>query len=982
MSMLERQWSSGCSSSQPKRYHIIVCAKRCAVPGGIETLTKRAPFPTSEGSSLVQQQQQSRDAPYPHSDSTSSQRNNPVGGSFRSLAGKVMKAAKGTAEQMTEIALRMSDQTKTQEMATAVCLVSQPVLVDYPGSARYEEWDKTEEVTLTESNEQETLWSIPILLPDASLPEANKDRLIQIRLQLRMSSGSLTSKQYVVGYATFRLSELLNSSTNSQRHFSSPLRSDVLAPQTGATIEIYVVDNKKYPLLGGMGWSLTDPMPDVCGALQAPFCPPLDQIYALKNLQPTQVNESFLGDATAPSFPSGVVLAVERTQESTVILPVSCCVTRLLAEAAMHSANHADSVARQLKANALKFADPFEAYENQHAECVLGLCHLMRSDAQVRAPDNPHQQRLCVVSVSLQSPDCVFELPVGRSQIPVHFGGAQQQQSPNGISYVTTAAISFYPKPANPSYGVLRFEMRPDFDGPSNPPSGGVWEGYAEIDTVRNNPKGAFLEIPMFATHPISRMVATLVIQLTLRNPPPSEIKKNVLSPELGLISLLGMKSLSDSLLDNKAGVATPNTLGYFISTSWIDEHARRRHLDAGNLVSRYESYRLALQRPEPQLALPPHQRKCPSSFRSSASKTETLLSGIPFNTHVQCLVIEPLVVGDNIPCTWHNITCGAAADHPRGFTATGSKPGGAGGVRRLEAKREEIARLSSEAQKQLRDGVQNFLLENKMRRHIPHDDNYTGLLRSTCYRAEQKVIDLTWEIALRRGNVFSQILGTALTAYLAAVSDTTRATPDASSSWIKHGFLLCFEGLLSSAGKETAMIEDAVAAINMLKMVKVELVDGGKFPMGNKSVKVEGSKVVKCIELVREQPCPSIDDVFGNLTLLPQAEESSSLLLRVALDPAFYTNRTPLSLRNGAKVQFYAMLFQMGVDIMQWGANATSSATSKFGSAMQSSEVPSGTKESSGIPFEDDEDDDEMSEPNNDFLVTLNNEAFVKLNK
>jgi len=71
-----------------------------------------------------------------------------------------------------------------------------------------------------------------------------------------------------------------------------------------------------------------------------------------------------------------------------------------------------------------------------------------------------------------------------------------------------------------------------------------------------------------------------------------------------------------------------------------------------------------------------------------------------------------------------------------------------------------------------------------------------------------------------------------------------------------------------------------------------------------------------------------------------------------------------------------------MVVDIMQWGANATSSATSKFGSAMQSSEVPSGTKESSGIPFEDDEDDDEMSEPNNDFLVTLNNEAFVKLNK
>jgi hypothetical protein len=128
-----------------------------------------------EGASLVQQP---RDAPYSQNDAANFNCNNQVGGSFRSLAGKVLRAAKGTADkverQMTEMALRMSDQSKTHEIATAVCLVSQPVLVTYPGSARYEEWDKTEEVVLTDSNEQEILWSIPIILPEARVEDINK----------------------------------------------------------------------------------------------------------------------------------------------------------------------------------------------------------------------------------------------------------------------------------------------------------------------------------------------------------------------------------------------------------------------------------------------------------------------------------------------------------------------------------------------------------------------------------------------------------------------------------------------------------------------------------------------------------------------------------------------------------------------------------------------------------------------------------------
>jgi len=110
--MLEQQWSTGCSSSQPSRQYIVICAKHCAVPGGIEieSLMKRALSSSNvssfEGVSLVQQP---RDAPYPQNDMANFNFDNQVGGLFRSLAGKVLRAAKGTADkvehQMTEMAL-------------------------------------------------------------------------------------------------------------------------------------------------------------------------------------------------------------------------------------------------------------------------------------------------------------------------------------------------------------------------------------------------------------------------------------------------------------------------------------------------------------------------------------------------------------------------------------------------------------------------------------------------------------------------------------------------------------------------------------------------------------------------------------------------------------------------------------------------------------------------------------------------------------
>jgi hypothetical protein len=176
---------------------------------------------------------------------------------------------------------------------------------------------------------------------------------------------------------------------------------------------------------------------------------------------------------------------------------------------------------------------------------------------------------------------------------------------------------------------------------------------------------------------------------------------------------------------------------------------------------------------------------------------------------------------------------------------------------------------------------------------------------------------------------------------------------------------LLTYEGLLSAAYKKTTMIEDAFSAIDMLQHVTVELVDAGvdqvasgvntsnNHNLGPKSINIAGSRVIRAMELVRyndhgneeehggaatDTGTAPLVDLLGGMTMGPSSAPSAptplaatassegqgeSLVVRVALDSSYFHNRLPACLRAlGTRVRFYAMLFQMGVDIMQRGAN------------------------------------------------------------
>ena len=77
-------------------------------------------------------------------------------------------------------------------------------------------------------------------------------------------------------------------------------------------------------------------------------------------------------------------------------------------------------------------------------------------------------------------------------------------------------------------------------------------------------------------------------------------------------------------------------------------------------------------------------------------------------------------------------------------------------------------------------------------------------------FEAAHNLHHVTWMCAVRRANVFSQSLGLAITSYLASISDHSRTTAGWPDIWQRNGYMVCFEGLLSAAGKELGMIEDA----------------------------------------------------------------------------------------------------------------------------------------------------------------------------
>ena len=351
------------------------------------------------------------------------------------------------------------------------------------------------------------------------------------------------------------------------------------------------------------------------------------------------------------------------------------------------------------------------------------------------------------------------------------------------------------------------------------------------------------------------------------------------------------------------------------------------------------------------------------------------------------------------------------------GIKGNGGRSFPPGGLRRLEHARADAAVKAIEAQENLvvaltelyssrtqRVEGNNIISSNDDSRYIdPHHPRILGQ-RVAAVLAVENLCSLTWELAVRRANCFSQVLGIAITAYLAAISDIVRVSSGGfAPTWREYGFPLAFEGLLSAAGKELGMIEDASGAVRMLRMVEVTLVPDDESREKRNMSHLENKNVGTDHTVLdfSSSRVPVIESPYLNwVEIIPKGKGSEMMYsVVIGVDTVYHSNRVPAELRDGVPVRFYPILFQMGVDIRQWGANAGAEIGKKVAGAKSravvaarggvggsnitvDSKVGGSTMTSSAVGDGEEEEEEEYANvQDSNVLVALNFEAFRKLN-
>jgi hypothetical protein len=291
------------------------------------------------------------------------------------------------------------------------------------------------------------------------------------------------------------------------------------------------------------------------------------------------------------------------------------------------------------------------------------------------------------------------------------------------------------------------------------------------------------------------------------------------------------------------------------------------------------------------------------------------------------------------------------------------------GGLRRLEASRKALAEEVSNQQTVLVMYIANYFVERRSAgpgtgkpvAHVPAGNAALQSMRWRVFEAVQCLHHLTWACAMRRAGVFSQALGIAVSSYLSSISDTVKMQSTWPEIWTRQGFLVSFEGLLSAAGKELGMIEDASVGIEMLRMVNVILVPDDGVSSNAARVPVPHSPYIRWLHIWTSSK-PAVDG------------QQIEYYLQIGIEPSYFEQRIPVVLKNGAAVRFYPILFEVGVDIFQ--------AATNLGSNMSRSVTATGNCEpdTQQETLSDDE-DDAVGALNDDVLVQLNYEAFQKMN-
>jgi hypothetical protein len=798
---------------------------------------------------------------------------------------------------------------------------------------------------------QDVRFQVPLII-------AQNRRRQPILLKLWIQSGSAilqstkVAKHYLLGMAIVD-GMTLPLDTVSTISLSSNL-------VVGGQLQLLAFPDPKFSPVYTRGWSLTDH--DANAYTNKLSYPPLDQSYLLPSSSNTNNNNTNSNNTAANHW----IVATERATESSVVLPIAAACMELASKASLRSFHHAQTVGKILRANRHDFKD------NTKATCNMGVVGVVIVNNSVVAT---HAN----VSIGWRRPDSIFELELAvNTPLPI----ANQTLAAANPAF----SFKFYPKVCTTNIlpGILQAH------GGKLPPSGyllgglyfcvtirnnemvEVWEAVLGMESFVDNP-GNVVTIPL---HKNGQVMGQLLLhlQVLLSSTEPSN---RIVPATDGLVSVMGLETLTvgvEPAMDCDTHITEPSlrhqqlaTMGFFCTINYMDQHLAIRKSGWESFQERARAYKQAMVQPEQS---DPFSLKSPKAFRPSSSRMNALLTGIPFNAHVASLnlnIVDPrqsVASSQERPGAYfQNITCGAPSDHARGFGNILEKistTNVSGGLRRLEAQRYECSQALQQAQSLLIAGVGNYLSiarKSGQANHVPSRHAEIQGLRWKVFECVHNLIHVTWMCAVRRANVFSQSLGLAVTSYLTSISDAGRCVTGWPELWRRHGYLVSFEGLLSAAGKELGMIEDASVAIAMLRNVRVVLMPDAGVP--SNAIQVPASPFLKWVNLFT-----SGDGM------------NRHYLLQIGIEESYYRQRIPAPLQNGTAVQLYPILFQVGVDIRQWGAN-TGSNLIKNPSSRLDQETPAGD----GGGIVDDDDDDEGGVPDDDVLVQLNNEALRKMN-
>eukprot|EP01038_Epipyxis_sp_PR26KG_P010041 gene10041-13499_t len=310
-------------------------------------------------------------------------------------------------------------------------------------------------------------------------------------------------------------------------------------------------------------------------------------------------------------------------------------------------------------------------------------------------------------------------------------------------------------------------------------------------------------------------------------------------------------------------------------------------------------------------------------NFRASSLKKNKEVQALPINLHYQIMNVRKYSQPTAIPEVVHSVTCGSMSPHWLRHKH--------GGLFHME---HNLIMRKNELEIAKRKYLQSRRLAGEKK--IPLSSDTYKLLKIVSSKSLEYE-SLCLALGHRRVYALSQSLSIAVNALLLKLGLLAdgHIPSIVSELWIKDGFLIVFEGLLSVIGNERAMLEDTISAVDAINLYQARILPFVSMSSSTPSRSdTNDSKVTDCDSSVKSD----------NVHVDGAKEEERMRIEMRGREVVIFLNenimsRLPEAYRSAAYstgliIKFVAILFTQGIDFQQtvattFGTGSETSSTS-----------------------------------------------------